>query len=67
MGCPREVEVPIESGLTTEELGACVRKSVAHEEVGTWSGDVREGENVTGGPNDGAGRDERSAARSNGD
>ena len=42
-----------------------MRKSVAHEEAGAWSGSKGEGENVTGNVVDGAGSDERSAAKSN--
>jgi hypothetical protein len=63
----REVEVPTLGGSTTEGLEACMRKSVAHEEVGTWPGVGRRGENVTGEPSDDAGREERSEVRSNGD
>jgi hypothetical protein len=61
-----EVDVPAWGSLTAEELEACVRKSVAHKELWAWSWEGREGENVTGEPNDDAGRDERSAVRSNG-
>jgi hypothetical protein len=59
-----EVDVPAWGSLTAEELEACERKSVAHEELGAWSGECRECENVTGEPTDDAGRDERSAVRS---
>jgi len=44
-----------------------VRKSVAHEEVGVWSAKEGEGVNVPEELDDSAGREERSAARSNGD
>jgi hypothetical protein len=44
-----------------------VRKSVAHEEVGVWSAKEGDGVNVLVEPADGAGREECSAARSNGD
>jgi len=44
-----------------------VRKSVAHEEVGARPAKEEEGGNVLVELADGAGRDERIAARSNGD
>ena len=44
-----------------------MRKSVAHEEVGAWAANGAEGVNLLVELGDGAGRDERSAARSNGD
>ena len=44
-----------------------MRKSVAHEGVGAWSAKEGEGVNALVGLIDGAGRDERKAARSNGD
>ena len=40
---------------------------MAHEEAGAWSRKEWEGENVLVELKEGAGRDERSAARSNGD
>jgi len=53
--------------LATEDVEVCVRKFVAHEEVGAWSAKEGEGVNVLVEPADGAGREEWSAARSNGD
>ena len=44
-----------------------MRKSVAHEGVGAWSAKEGEGVNILVELVDSAGRDERSAARSNGD
>ena len=42
-------------------------KFVAHKEVGAWSAKEGEGVNVLVEPADGTGREEWSAARSNGD
>lgn len=44
-----------------------MRKSVAHEEVTTWSAKENEGTNVLEELDGGAGREERSPARSNGE
>ena len=44
-----------------------MRKSVAQEEACAWSWEDWEGVSVLGELNNGAGRDERSAAKSNGD
>ncbi len=45
----------------------CVRNSVAHEVAGAWSGSKGEGVCVPEEVVAGAGRDERSAVKSNGD
>jgi hypothetical protein len=63
----REVVVPSLGDSTAEGLEACMRKSVAHEEVGSWPGDGWRDENITGEASDDAGREERSEVRSNGD
>lgn len=60
-------EAGASSALTVDVLGTFLRKSVAHEGIGAWSRKGWEGVSVPGELNDGAGRDERSAAKSNGD